>query len=394
VKRVTATRGPWIELVEAIHNPARDDESWCAPIIDTAKHLFPSAELIGMYALDYAFDLSSIDVRFSHAAAPVVALDHAAHVANAFGRAVIQPFHFAGPVRTYAEAARDVPREARAAMDGLHASIGVKDGFGIVAHPIPGLVTVLHGVCTGPVRMTAYERRVLARIAFHLENGFRARLRPESIRAIIDTHGKVVHRERGAPDDAVLAAHATNLDSARSRKRRTSDESLDLWTALVEGRVSIVPRFVDGHTRYIVLDNPLPTRALRALTRVESAILSLAARGLSTKLVAYALGLAPSVVSDQMATAAAKVGAMSRVELVRLAAMFVGDPRSDLSTNALSAAEREVLDLLLQGLSNDQIAAARSRSARTIANQVASILSKTKKPSRRALIAAANRRTN
>ena len=42
----------------------------------------------------------------------------------------------------------------------------------------------------------------------------------------------------------------------------------------------------------------------------------------------------------------------------------------------LTGAEREVLDLLLLGLSNAEIAARRHRSGRTVANQVASLLAK------------------
>jgi len=43
---------------------------------------------------------------------------------------------------------------------------------------------------------------------------------------------------------------------------------------------------------------------------------------------------------------------------------------------ALSAAEREIAIAVLEGLSNAEIAAARGTSARTVANQVASLLRK------------------
>lgn len=66
--------------------------------------------------------------------------------------------------------------------------------------------------------------------------------------------------------------------------------------------------------------------------------------------------------------------------------MLAPDPRADLADNALTDAEREVLELLQHGLSNKEIAKRRSRSVRTIANQVASLLRKTKSSSRRALL--------
>ena len=52
---------------------------------------------------------------------------------------------------------------------------------------------------------------------------------------------------------------------------------------------------------------------------------------------------------------------------------------------ALSAAERAVVDLAARGWSNAQIARARDVSERTVANQVAAALRKTGAGSRRAL---------
>lgn len=56
------------------------------------------------------------------------------------------------------------------------------------------------------------------------------------------------------------------------------------------------------------------------------------------------------------------------------------------TSSALAPGEREVLRLLLAGLSNTQIANARGTSARTIANQVASLLKKLGARSRYELI--------
>ncbi len=124
-------------------------------------------------------------------------------------------------------------------------------------------------------------------------------------------------------------------------------------------------------------------KAARASLRVESdrrRVIS------SSTIRPQHLGVSPARVSSKLASAAAKVGVFSRAELVRLAAMLAPDPRADLADNALTDAEREVLELLQHGLSNKEIAKRRSRSVRTIANQVASLLRKTKSSSRRALL--------
>ncbi len=72
-------------------------------------------------------------------------------------------------------------------------------------------------------------------------------------------------------------------------------------------------------------------------------------------------------------------------ELVRVAAMLTRDPRARFSETTLTTAERDVLGLLRQGLTNREIARIRCRSVRTIANQVAALLQKTGAANRRAL---------
>jgi DNA-binding NarL/FixJ family response regulator len=73
------------------------------------------------------------------------------------------------------------------------------------------------------------------------------------------------------------------------------------------------------------------------------------------------------------------------MDLVRLGAMLAHDPRARFDHIALTPSKEHVLELVGRGLSNAEIAKLRSRSARTIANQVASLLRKTRLPSRRAL---------
>lgn len=63
------------------------------------------------------------------------------------------------------------------------------------------------------------------------------------------------------------------------------------------------------------------------------------------------------------------------------------DDRSALEGAPLSPAETEVARLAIDGLSNDDIAARRGTSARTVANQMASILDKLDLSSRRELAA-------
>jgi DNA-binding NarL/FixJ family response regulator len=211
----------------------------------------------------------------------------------------------------------------------------------------------------------------------HLEAGHRLRTNDAALVGEIDKHG---HIDAPALDPAMLAHQASQIAAARSKR---SPEASELWTALVGGRMSVIPR----GDRYVVLENAPSSHRLRALTPSEVAVLALAARGTSTKQIAYALGVSPSLVSIRLRSAAVKVGVLSRGELVRLAALLAQDAKGLLDDSALTAAEQDVLDLLDRGYNNAEIARQRMRSVRTIANQVAAILRKTKSTSRRALLA-------
>ncbi|MEO8800004.1 MAG: helix-turn-helix transcriptional regulator, partial [Polyangiaceae bacterium] len=189
----------------------------------------------------------------------------------------------------------------------------------------------------------------------------------------------------------LLLAHAERVERARDRRGTDPNAVVDLWPALVAGHLSLVERGTGRSRRYLVVENGTGAQATRALTSAEIDVLAHASRGLSSKLISYALGISSSAVSMRLASAASKIGASSRLELVRLAAMVTRDPRAGvMGATTLTAAERDVLELLQHGLSNAQIAKIRSRSVRTIANQVASLLKKTNSHTRRAMLACAD----
>jgi DNA-binding NarL/FixJ family response regulator len=184
------------------------------------------------------------------------------------------------------------------------------------------------------------------------------------IRARIDADGRV------EPDE---------LASVPSRA--------SLWSSVVAGRLGLVERGSATSRRFFLVENTSSSPELRALSAAEVDVVVLCARGETTKSIAYALGIAPSLASKRLSTAAAKIGGSSRTALVRLAAILLFDETSPRpAEEALTGAERAVLELLRHGLSNEEIAERRKRSVRTIANQVAALLRKTKSPSRRSFV--------
>jgi DNA-binding NarL/FixJ family response regulator len=237
------------------------------------------------------------------------------------------------------------------------------------------------------VSLSRDGRRLLTQLALHLETGFRLRHRPESLQAVIARDGRVLHREDAALPTTLLREQVARIESARQRRRRATADAIDLWSALVAGRFSLVARTEGWRRHYLVVENAPLTQPIRALTRGELDAVSAAARGLSTKLVSYGLGVSRSVISSRLASAATKIGVATRIELVRIAAMLTRDPRARFADIALTATEKDVFALLAQGLSNREIAVLRNRSMRTIANQVAQLLRKSKAHSRQALVA-------
>jgi DNA-binding NarL/FixJ family response regulator len=155
---------------------------------------------------------------------------------------------------------------------------------------------------------------------------------------------------------------------------------------LVSGALAVERKIAcGGECQYVVkAEQPNTTRG--PFSELRARVLALSARGLSGKAVAFECGISQPRVSRELALAAENIGCLNRTELVWLAAVLAGYPgQRVVGTKSLSYAERDVLSLVQRGLTNDQIATRREAKARTVANQIASILLKTGLPTRRAL---------
>lgn len=178
----------------------------------------------------------------------------------------------------------------------------------------------------------ARSRRALAPVSAHLTAALRARaalgggvtnrvapsLRGE---AVLGPGGALLHAEGLAKDPdarATLREAARNIDRARAHAcRENPDTVLDLWRCLLDGRWSLVEEFQSDGRRYMVAVPNAPRPMGRPLTTRESHALTELGHGRSNKEIAYALGLAPTTVATLLSRAARKLGARSRVELVR-----------------------------------------------------------------------------
>jgi len=269
---------------------------------------------------------------------------------------------------------------------------GARDCLGVFAYPVPGVVAVVCLLLDEPWRpRERAERKDLRRVSAHLDGGLRLRLRPDAaVVAVLAPNGRLLD----ARDDAVarrrhqLADEVRSVERARDLTARGDPDALVHWRALVDGQFTVVPRGV-GHGRreYLFVDNGAVAREHARLSPREGQVLRLVARGYTQKEAAYAFGVSDGTVSAALERARVRLGLPSRIDLVRVARACFGAPGTRLEAAPLTAAEREVLGLVRQGLSNADIARLRGASRHTVANQVASILRKTAASGRRELAA-------
>jgi DNA-binding NarL/FixJ family response regulator len=93
------------------------------------------------------------------------------------------------------------------------------------------------------------------------------------------------------------------------------------WNAFVAGRWSLADTFEHDGRRYFLAHRDAPSMAAdwsRRLTPREQRVVVYATLGFSNKAIGYEMGLATSGVSAHLTRAMRKLGATSRVSLLRL----------------------------------------------------------------------------
>ncbi|MCB9736452.1 MAG: helix-turn-helix transcriptional regulator [Deltaproteobacteria bacterium] len=395
-----AARADVIGVLEALYEPAPDLERWSRRALGAFTSLLadPLTPSLGVVAHgdDFAGP-TPLAAVVGGGAVDDLSPGFAAQL-RCLGREGMRAVYYPGPtVTTYRASEAHITGEGLAILRAYRAAVGAPDGSVLFAYPRPGLVVVVSSWASEVVHLARGERRVLERVAGHLDTAARLQVAPEAaVAAVLSPAGRFVH----VADAAVaarrerLAAHVAQVERARLERHRREPAAIDHWQALIVGRYSVVPREdTDGKRYYLLVHNAPRAEPHARFTAREIDVVRLAARGVTGKGISYALGLSPSAVSTALQRAAAKVGLRSRTALLAVvgpmfgAAGAAGAAGGDVDRAALTPAERDVLSLLRRGMSNEEIASARARSRRTVANQVASLLQKTGAPSRRALAA-------
>jgi DNA-binding NarL/FixJ family response regulator len=378
----------WCGLVRSLYEPALAWSDWGERVVGRASSLIDHA-MLGVQVLALrsdgglkAVELFSVD---KHSSSIAKAYEP---VLRRFDPESVRSYCFPRrSIQLLSDALGGASAFVRAETIRVLPEIGAIDGVAVVAHPEPGRVVSIFVMTRGACRLSPSERGVLTRLGLHLESSVRLHRRPETLVAVVGPGGRLEHLRDGKFSGQRYRDAAQLLRSGQGRNVR-GVKALDLYRGLVDGGLSAVERRIGSRVFVYFLENPPHRQPLHALSQGEQDVLSLVCHGHSAKAAAYALGIADATVSVRLKRAANKIGLSSRIELVRVAAMLACDPRARFAETALTTSERDVVELLKQGLTNRQIAQVRSRSVRTIANQVAALLRKTGTSNRKSLAAA------
>jgi DNA-binding CsgD family transcriptional regulator len=226
---------------------------------------------------------------------------------------------------------------------GLHADFhamksvfppGAQDALGIESVDATASSVSIVGLLPKAMRTPREPRHLIDRLLAHVLSAIRLRIRLvgapvlPAADAVLEPGGKLVHAEGKAKEREsreALRAAAIAVDRARGPiRQRDGDEAVEIWTALFEGRWSLIEHFDSDGRRFLLAernDPKLPPRPL--LTERELAVLHYRALGRSIKLIAYELGLSLSTVSGALRSGMKKLRVKSVAEL---GALLAGPP--------------------------------------------------------------------
>jgi DNA-binding CsgD family transcriptional regulator len=327
-----------LDIVESAYDTSLDGQEWLSSAVEKFSARFPNVVGWGGHIISKTRNgpphfhhavLSGVDDAMSvfgpmHAA---MQPDVAEAVFPNGMRCNLFTEHWAQITRTH-----EFDAATYAMMNGLIdylRSVGGDDLLFCTGYDHTGSGVLLGAIVKGA--MLPESTRELHRLAtVHVAAAWRMRraLVPDPLadtrtEAIFEADGRLAHAEGPAKSEdmrALLREAVMRVDRARTGGVRTNDiEALALWQGLVDGRWSLIDRYdSDGRRYYVAVANPLDGIAARQLTEVEAQVVAQVVAGDPNKLIAYSLGIAESTVAGHLTSAMRKLGATSRMDVVRL----------------------------------------------------------------------------
>jgi DNA-binding CsgD family transcriptional regulator len=295
-------------------------------------------------------------------------------------------------------------------MKALRSATGVPEFAGLICPTGRGVLVIgsSRSALLGP---TERDRRKWLPIAAHLSSAWRLRIALQA-----GTRADVAFSPTGKliddwSESLSLTARTLLRRAVLRRERMRAANSDELWPALVAGQWILVDRFESSGQRVVVAyRNDSLAAPHQALEPAEAHALRCALDGDANKAIALELRVSEATVSRLIARGLKRLGLRRLTDASELRAMAMsvlplGNAAAAVDVavltraphalrpvrldgaESLTAAERDVLSGVLAGQSHARIAAQRNTSARTIANQIASIFTKLGVQSRRELLA-------
>jgi DNA-binding CsgD family transcriptional regulator len=322
-----------LDVIQAAYRLDLGRASWLRGVAETAHELLGSG--MGLLGFDYTVtpDLR-VDVGevvgiampvpegFVEQTRAAMAMLPPAYVERTFTKCECT-------TRSEAEKADSLVAEQNRGMNEMLAqAIGVRDILMAGGMDPSGNGIYLGAWFSSVTRLALSKRRTWSRVAVHVVSALRLRKRlpgagplTDGADAILTPAGRVDGAEGEAQESSArnaLRKAVRDLEHARSSAgRRDPDGAVAQWTALVDGRWSLVDQFDSDGRRYIVAQrNDVHVAGYAELSERERQVLAYASLGHANKLIAYELGIADSTVRVLLHRAATKLGASSRDELV------------------------------------------------------------------------------
>jgi len=349
-----ASHGDLVSVIEAAYRLDGDDGTWLARLVDRAARAGLDHGL-GTCGMFYEVDGERVHVSSPVArGTPDGALEALrmleAQVSNDITYRFIKDATAAvGGRATCSTMSSRLQMGKRVRELDMHqrflAPLGIVDFMSVAATepPTAHSSTLLGCLVGAPLPEITGVKRAEAvawsRVAAHMAAGMRLRRgrrtsAPSDADTVLTPGGRVEHAGDQADTslDALKEA-AKSMSRARGSSRHADPPgAVEAWKALVSGRWTLLDHFDHDGKRYIVaVRNDPQVPAFAELSPREAQVVAYAAQGHANKLIAYELGIAPSTVAMHLSTAGGKLGAKSRVELIRVWRARTAPARSKVS---------------------------------------------------------------
>ncbi len=407
-----------LAVVEAAYSLTEDDNQWLARILELATPDLDRGRGTNAFTCEVAAATLSMGPAYAERSLDPLWSQQVAEFNRTVPAASFEVLGRSGVLcGGFLELAGNVPA-IMAHFDAIPGNVGIADAFTLFVQDGEGYGINLAAPAHGRVRLHPRVSGIWRRVGVHLASAMRLRRHLSALKsepeALLAPSGDVAHAEgrvRKNPTARQLLSRAVRgVERARTAKeRRDPEHALELWRGLVAGEWSLVDHWEQDGRRYLAAYRNRPhVQDPRALTQQERLVLRFAALGASNKDIAFTLGLSTTSVGMAISQITRKLRcrrsdlsawidpakaqhaalAMRPGELGILSVPHaVGGPKAEL----LSVAQRAVVDQVLRGKSNAQIAKARGTSPRTVANQLRQVFERLGVGSRAELVSTLTR---